>query len=174
MSLTTALLINVVMIVTTVLSDRGTRAVGWGRLLRPLLIGVPVALFFTAGVVTHGPGLAVEVAGALLGLGVGLAAVAFARVGSDPMTGRVVTRAGWGYFGFWIGACALRFGFSYGAEHWFGQAFGTWLYEHGVALTDITAVITNAIVFSVLGMLLARSAGIAVRARSVGRTLVAA
>jgi len=126
MSLTTALLINVVMIVTTLVTDCGTRAVGWGRLLRPLLIGTPIALYYAAG---------------------------------------LVTRIGLGYLGFWIAACVARFAFSYGAQHWFGYSLGSWSFAHGVALSDITAVITDAIVFSVVAMLLARSAGIAVRAR---------
>ncbi|PRY13575.1 hypothetical protein [Kineococcus rhizosphaerae] len=166
MSLTTSLLIAVTMVLTTLLADRGVRAVGWGRLLRPLLIGTPIALWFASHVVTHGVGLAVEVAGALAGLVLGLGAVALARVGRDERTGQVVTRAGAGYFTVWIGACVLRFAFSYGAQHWFGQDLGTWLYRHGVALPDIAAVIGNAIVFSVVGMLLARSAGIALKARS--------
>lgn len=166
MSLTTAFLINVTMIVITLLSDRGTRALGPGRVLRPLLIGTPIALYFAAHVVTAGTGLAVEVGGALFGLLVGLAAVATVRVGRDETTGTVVTRAGVGYFAFWIGACALRFAFSFGAQHWYGVQLGTWLFDHGVALDDITAVITNGIVFSVLGMLLGRAAGLTVRART--------
>jgi hypothetical protein len=170
MSLTTALLVNLTMIVTTLLADRGTRAVSQGRLLRPLLIGAPVALFFAAHVVTAGTGLAVEAGGAGLGLLAGLGAVALARVGREEGTGRVVTRAGAGYFAFWIGACALRFAFSAAAQRGFGQDLGTWLFHHGVALGDIAAVITDAVVFSVLGMLLGRAAGLAVRARTVGST----
>ncbi|WP_380173596.1 hypothetical protein ACFEMC_03325 [Kineococcus sp. DHX-1] len=167
MNLTTALVINVTMIVTTLLSDRGVRRVAWGRVLRPLLIGSPIALYFASHVVTHGVGLAAEVLGAVAGLALGAAAVALARVGRDEATGQVVTRVGAGYLTFWIGACVLRFFVSYGAQHWFGQQWGTWLYLHGVAVQDIAAVIGNAIVFSVLGMLVARSAGIVLRSRSV-------
>ncbi|MEW1959912.1 hypothetical protein [Kineococcus sp. NPDC059986] len=165
MDLTTSLLISLTMIVTTLLADRGVRPVGWGRVLRPLLIGGPIALCFASHVVTHGVGLAVEVAGALAGLALGAGAVALARVGRDEATGEVVTRIGAGYLAFWIGACVLRFVVSYGAQHSFGQQWGTWLYLHGVAVGDIAAVIGNAIVFSVLGMLLARSAGIVLRTR---------
>ncbi|MEZ0491490.1 hypothetical protein AB2L28_04495 [Kineococcus sp. TBRC 1896] len=170
MSLTTSLVIAATMILTTLLADRGVRRVTWGRLLRPLLTGGPIALFFASHVVTRGVGLAVEVAGALAGLLLGLGAVALARTGRDEATGEVVTRAGAGYLGFWIGACVLRFAVGYGAQHWFGQQWGTWLYLHGVAVGDIAAVIGNGIVFSVLGMLLARSAGIALRARRVRTT----
>ena len=167
MSLTTSLVITVTMIVTTLLADRGVRPVGRGRVLRPLLIGGPIALCFASHVVTHGVGLAVEVAGAVAGLLLGLGAVSLARVGRDEATGQVVTRVGAGYLTFWIGACLLRFAVGYGAQHRFGQQWGTWLYLHGVAVQDVAAVIGNAIVFSVLGMLVARSAGIALRSRSV-------
>jgi hypothetical protein len=170
MSLTTALVIALVMIVSTLLFDRGVRPVGRGRVLRPLLVGVPIALFFTAHLVTDGTGLAVEAAGAVLGLLVGTGAALLARVGRDETTGQAVTRAGTAYFAFWIAACVVRFAFSYGAQHWFGQDVGTWLYRHGVALDDISAVITNGIVFSVLGMLLGRAAGMLVRAGTVTRT----
>ncbi|MEZ0164419.1 hypothetical protein AB2L27_06530 [Kineococcus sp. LSe6-4] len=170
MSLTTALVVNAAMILTTVLADLGVRRVARGRVLRPLLIGGPIALWFASHVVTHGLGLAVEAAGALAGLLLGLGAVALARVGRDEATGEVVTRIGAGYLAFWTGACVLRFVVGYGAQHWFGQQWGTWLFLHGVAGDDIAAVIGNAVVFSVLGMLLARSAGIALRARSARTT----
>ena len=166
MSLTTALLVNLAVVLTTLLADRGTRVVSRGRLLRPLLVGVPVALFFAARVVPGATALGFEAGGAVLGLLVGLGAVALARVGRDGSTGCVVTRAGTAYFTLWTAACAARFGFSYGAQHWFGQDLGTWLFLHGVALGDITAVITDGIVFSVLGMLLGRAAGLALRARA--------
>ena len=171
MSLTTALVIALVMIASTVVSDRGVRPVGRARVLRPLLIGVPIALFFTAHVVTGGTGLAVEVAGAVLGLVVGLVAALLARVGRDETTGGVVTRAGAAYFAFWIAACVARFAFSYGAQHWFGQDLGTWLFHQGVAVGDISAVITDAIVFSVLGMLVGRALGTVTRARGLARTV---
>jgi hypothetical protein len=110
--------------------------------------------------VTHGTGLAVELAGVVAGLLGGLAAVALMSVHRSPETGRPVSRAGAPYAILWIVIVGARTAFSYGAAHWFSADLVAWAVAHQVS----TAAITDGLIFMALAMLIVRTLDLGVRA----------
>jgi hypothetical protein len=158
--LTEAMIINVVVLAAVLASDLGrARKVGPLRILRPLALVAVVPVFF-ARPVTHGAGLAVEIAAAAAGLLGGLAAVALMGVYRSPQTGRPVSRAGAPYAALWILVIGARAAFSYGAAHWFTTPLVTWCVAHQVT----EAAITDGLIFMAIVMVLVRTAGLAARA----------
>ena len=57
-----------------------------------------------------------------------------------------------------------RAAFSYGSEHWFSHSLNTWMIQHSVT----TAAVTDGLIFMAVAMLLTRTIGLAIRARTVG------
>lgn len=158
-------------------SDLGRRKVGWFRVLRPVVSILIIAPFFFTSLPTSGSDLALQGAGALAGVLLGLVSVSPALVGVayDPgwqsrwrrsaPAGAVVSRAGIGYALIWAGATAARLGFAYGAEHVFPAQLGQFLVAHQLS----PAALANAFIFLALGMDLFRSFLLAARARAAGR-----
>ena len=118
--LTEAMIINGVVLAIVLATDLGpARKIGPLRLLRPVIAAAVVVPLFVSQPVTHGAGLAVEIAGVAAGLLGGLAAVALMGVYRSPDTGRPVSQAGALYAILWIVVIGARAAFSYGAGHWF-------------------------------------------------------
>ncbi|HEV3289881.1 MAG TPA: hypothetical protein VG123_12880, partial [Streptosporangiaceae bacterium] len=93
--LTEAMIVNGVVLATVLATDLGSaRKIGPMRMLRPVAAAAVITPLFVDRPVTHGAGLAVEIAGVLAGLLGGLAAVALMGVYRSPQTGRPVSRAG--------------------------------------------------------------------------------
>jgi hypothetical protein len=111
--------------------------------------------------VTHGSGLAVEIAGCVAGLLGGLAAAAMLRVYRSPRTGKPVSRAAAPYAIFWIVIVGARAAFSYGAAHWFTASIVTWAIANKVT----EAAITDGLIFMAIVMVLARTVALGARAR---------
>jgi hypothetical protein len=84
------------------------------RLLRPMVVAAVIVPLFIDRPVTHGPGLAVEIAGVIAGLLGGLAAVALIGVYRSPESGGPVSRASVAYAILWILVIGARAAFSYG------------------------------------------------------------
>lgn len=161
-TLMTAELVNAVVLAAVLEGDLGShRKITKFRLLRPLLTTALIAPLFLAAVTTHGTGLAVELAGVAAGLAVGLIALALMRVYRSETTGGPVTAAGWGYAVLWTAVIGARALFSYGAEHWFSPQLGHWMITNAVTV----GAITNGLIFMAVAMVLARTIGLAVRAR---------
>ena len=129
------------------------------RLLRPALIAALIVPLFLERLTTHGGGLA----GAAVGVAGGLAALALVRVYRRGTTGKPVSSAGWGYALLWTGVIGARALFSYGAYHWFTNQLGGWLAANSIP----SAAITDGLIFMAVAMLLTRTAGLAIRARSL-------
>jgi hypothetical protein len=115
---------------------------------------------FVSRPVTHGTGLAVEIAGAIAGLLGGLAAAALMGVYRSPRTGQPVSRAAVPYAIFWVVVIGARAAFSYGAGHWFQGPLVSWAIANQVTV----AAITDGLIFMAIAMVLVRTIGLGVRA----------
>ena len=168
-ALTQAELINGAVLIATLHSDLGKhRKINAMRILRPALVAGAIVPLFIDPAVTHGTGLALELAGAAAGLLCGLAALTFTRVYRSPVTGKPVSRAGWPYALLWTAVIGARAAFSYGATHWFPTQLAHWCAAHQVT----AAAITDGLIFMAVAMLLTRTFGLAARAATLPRSAV--
>jgi hypothetical protein len=159
--LTEAMIVNGVVLATVLASDVGpARKVGRMRLLRPVIAAAVIIPVFLDHPVTHGSGLAVEIAGIAAGVLGGLAAAALMRVYRGPQTGKPVSRAGWPYAIFWTVIIGARAAFSYGAAHWFTGSIVAWAIANQVS----EAAITDGLIFMAIVMIIVRTAALAARA----------
>ncbi|MCH0562982.1 MULTISPECIES: hypothetical protein [unclassified Streptomyces] len=165
-ALTQAVIINAAVLIAVLEADLGPhREIGRMRILRPLLTTAGIVPAFVRSPATHGSGLVLEIALAVVGLAVGLLAMNFTTVYRSPRTGKPVSRAGSAYAALWIGVVGARTAFSYGSVHWFGPQLGRWTADHrvtGEALAD-------ALLMMAVAMTLIRTIGLAARAAAVGR-----
>jgi|SRR5579875_375669 len=160
--LTEAEIVNGLVLVAVLLSDVGPRRkINAMRLLRPVVVAIVIIPLFMHHWVTQSGGLAVEAAGLVAGLVLGLLALALMRVYRDK-NGKPLSAAGWGYALLWIIVIAARALFSYGAFHWFETPLVHWM----VSNTIPYASITNGLIFMAVAMLLARTVGLGIRGRA--------
>ncbi len=157
-------LVNAAVLIATLEADLGThRKIGPLRVLRPALIAGAIVPLFIDPVVTHGTGLALELAGVAAGMLGGLAALALTRVYRSPRTGKPVSHATWLYALLWTLVIGARAAFSYGASHWFPAQLDQWCLAHQVT----GAAITDGLIFMAVAMLLTRTLGLAARAATL-------
>jgi hypothetical protein len=168
--LTQAEIINGAVLVVTLHGDLGRhRKIGPVRLLRPIVVAAGIVPLFIGPLVTHGAGLAVELAGTAAGMLGGLAALALTRVYRSPRTGKPVSHATWPYALLWTLVIGARAAFSYGAAHWFPAQLDQWCLAHQVT----GDAITDGLIFMAVAMILTRTAGLAVRAAALPGTAAA-
>ena len=159
--LTEAMIVNGVVLATVLATDLGpARKIGPMRLLRPVLAAAIIIPLFVDQPVTHGTGLAVEIAGVVAGLLGGLAALALMGVYRSPQTGKPVTRAGAPYAILWTVIIGARAAFSYGAVHWFQAPLVSWAIANQVTV----AAITDGLIFMAIAMVLVRTGALGIRA----------
>jgi hypothetical protein len=163
--LTKALIVNGLVLFAVLEADLGSRKVTTFRLLRPLLLAAAIVPMFLEAIVTHGTGLALEIGGGVAGVLLGLSAAGVMSIHREPETGRIMTRAGAAYAALWIAVIAARSCFSIGAAHWFSHPLATWMVHHQVT----AAAITDTLIIMAVGMTLARTLGLAVRANEIRR-----
>jgi hypothetical protein len=165
-----AMIVNGVVLAAVLEADLGAhRKVDWLRIARPLVMAAGIVPLYLKAFVTHGTGLGLELAGAAAGLLAGLGAIALTQVYQSSRTAKPVSRAGVAYAALWITVIGARAAFSYGSVHWFSAPLGHWMASHDVSV----AAITDALILMAIGMLLARTLGLAVRAAAVQRVAVA-
>ena len=159
--LTQAEIVNGAVLVVALHSDIGRdKKIGPLRVLRPFATAAAIVPLFITAPVTHGTGLAVELAGTVAGVLGGLAAMAFTDVHRSPRTGRPVSSAGWPYALLWTLVIGARAFFSWGSTHLFSRQLGDWCVAHQVTADAIT----DGLIFMAVAMVLVRSLGLVARA----------
>lgn len=160
--MTEALIINAAVLTVILESDLGPhRKITWFRIVRPLVTALVIVPFFIKGVAVSGAGLVLELALITFGVLLGWLATTQMGVYLSQKTGRPVTRAGLGYASIWIVVSAARVLFSYGSDHWFSAALGTWMADNRVG----SAALTDSLIFMALAMVITRVAVMGLRAR---------
>ncbi|GAA1983886.1 hypothetical protein [Catenulispora subtropica] len=162
-------IVNLIVLASVLGSDLGRRKVGPARLLRPAIAAAVIVPIYVKHPATHGTGLVLELAGAALGLLLGLGAAALMPVRRDE-AGVVRTHAGAGYAVLWTAVIGARLMFSYGANHWFTQQLGTWMYDHQVTVDALT----DTLIVMAIAMLLGRTGALAIKRNNVPTTAAAA
>ncbi|NUP51033.1 MAG: hypothetical protein HOW97_27525, partial [Catenulispora sp.] len=160
-------IVNIIVLASVLGTDLGRRQVTKSRLLRPAIVAAVIVPMYVKHPATTGAGLALELGGAALGLVLGLAAAALLKVRQEETTGKIHTHAGAAYAALWTGVIGARLTFSYGAQHWFTQSLGRWMYAHQVsvdALTDTLVVMAIAMLLGRTGALAAKRGAVAGRA----------
>ncbi|MEY9864418.1 hypothetical protein ABH935_010077 [Catenulispora sp. GAS73] len=152
-------IVNLVVLASVLGTDLGRREINRGRLLRPAIVASIIVPMYLKHPATGGSGLVLELTLAGLGLLLGLAAAALLPTRQEAGTGRVYTQGGAGYAALWTGVVGARLAFSYGAQHWFSEPLGRWMYQHSVTADALT----DALVLMAIAMLLGRTGTLAMR-----------
>ena len=156
-------LLYTALFVAILATQLGTRRPDLKRLLLPVVVVGGIGAKYLKALPSASTAQLLLVAGVGVGLLFGLASVALIKVRRDEQTGRLVTIAGWPYAVVWTLALALRLGFAFGSTHWFAHQIATFSMAHHVPATTYG----TAFVLMVLTMILVRTAGVLLRARSV-------
>jgi hypothetical protein len=166
---TSVWLINLAVLAAVLEADLGRRKIGWFRLARPAVMAGVIIPLYLKSAATQGNGLSLEIIGAGAGVLAGLTAGALMRVEYDPAKRRVVSRAGAPYAVLWTVVIGARLWFAYGSAHIFPAQLGHWLATNRISAD----VLTDALIFFSVGMLVTRTGSLLLRAGRVRHALPA-
>lgn len=155
-------IVNIAVLGSVLGTDLGRRKVSRGRLLRPAIVAAVIVPMYVKNPAASGDGLVLELAGTALGLLLGLAAAALLKVRRDAASGEVYTHAGAPYAALWTAVIGARLLFVYGANHWFTNQLGRWMYQHQITVNALT----DALVVMAIAMLLGRTGTLAAKRRA--------
>ena len=108
------------------------------RLILPLVLVVIAGFVYLRDVPTTGNDAYLEIAGALVGVLLGVAAAMLVRVRRDRE--RVLATAGAAFAALWVAVIGGRILFAYGATHWFGREIGTFSVQHRIVGAGARAI----------------------------------
>ncbi len=126
--------LNCTLLGWVLLRNLGTKPVNARVLALPLVLVAVACAFYLRSIPTAGNDLALEAAGALAGVVLGLAATAVTRVRAEA--GQVVVSAGAVFAAIWIAAIGGRIAFAEMATHAWGPAVGRFSAEHAITGAD--------------------------------------
>ena len=157
-------LINLLVLIAVIEADLGRRPIGRFRIIRPVLLAAAIIPMFIDHPATSGRGLILEVALAAAGVLLGVVvSTGLMRIGRDPSTGRLMSRAGVGYALAWASIIGARLLFTYGSQHWFSTQLGHWMASNQITVDALT----DGLIFMAIAMTIARTARLAVGARNL-------
>ncbi len=159
---TTQWILSIVLLAWALLRNVGTREVTRATYLVPIALVVVAAGFFLLPLPTAGNDLDLVVAFGAVGVLFGLAASAVTRLGHRD--GRLVATAGAGFASLWLVMIGGRVAFAEWANGSGARAVGTFSMDHAITGADAW---TAALVVMALGMVLARTVALALRARRI-------
>lgn len=157
-------IVNVIVLAAVLGTDLGRRKVGTARLLRPMIAAAVIVPMYVKHPATGGTGLVLELAGAAAGVLLGLCAAVLLKVRRDVATGTVYTQAGVAYAALWTTVIGARLTFSYGANHWYTDQLGRWMYENQVTVDALT----DTLIVMAIAMMLGRTGALAVKRGGAG------
>jgi hypothetical protein len=127
--------LNCTLLGWVLLRNLGTKPVNGRVLALPLVLVAVACAFYLRSISTAGNDLALEVAGAVAGIVLGLAATAVTQVWAKP-DGRIVVSAGVAFAAIWIAAIGGRIVFAELATHAWGPAVGRFSMAHAITGAD--------------------------------------
>jgi hypothetical protein len=125
--------LNLIVLAAVLQSDIGRHRVTWFRVLRPAVTALILVPFFFKGASGSGNGLALEIAGTVVGLLLGYLASLPMSFEWDPAKQRAYSRGGWAFFLAWAALTGAKLLYSYGAIHWYGHAMGRLMYQNHIS-----------------------------------------
>ncbi|GEM85718.1 hypothetical protein [Meiothermus granaticius] len=161
------LVLNLSLLALMVLTQLGERRLDRWTYLRPALITTGVAFFFLGSLPLQGGNGAMYLLASAAGALFGLLALALMDVRWSGDQGQIVIRAGWGYAAVWIGVIGGRMLFAELATHAWASQVGRFSYEHGITGAEAWRA---AFVLMALSMIVARTLGLALRARLLAQS----
>jgi hypothetical protein len=166
---TAQLILNGALLVFVLWTNLGTRVVTGRRLLLPVVLVLVAGWFFLQDLPITAGDARLELAGALIGVALGVAAATLMPVRRDG-AGRIVTTAGVGYAVLWITVIGGRIAFAYSATGWASRSVGEFSMAQQITGADAW---TAAFVLMALAMVLTRVAVTAAHARIITTRRVA-
>ncbi|MGZ4595022.1 MAG: hypothetical protein ACXV3C_14270 [Actinomycetes bacterium] len=157
---TTQWILSLTLLAWALLRNLGTREVTRGTFLLPLVIVGAAASCFLFPLPTAGNDLDLVIAFGLVGVLLGLAAAAVTKL--HHLDGRLVATAGAGFAALWLVMIGGRIGFAEWANGAGARTIGMFSRDHAITGADAW---TAAFVVMALGMVLARTVALVVRAR---------
>lgn len=159
---TTQWILSIVLLAWALLRNVGTREVTRTTYLVPIALVVVAAGFFLLPLPTAGNDLDLVVAFGAVGVLFGIAASAVTRL--RHRDGRLVATTGAGFVLLWLVMIGGRVAFAEWANGSGAQAVGTFSADHAITGADAW---TAALVVMALGMVLARTVALALRAQRI-------
>jgi hypothetical protein len=165
---TTQWILNGALLAWVLLRNLGTRRVGAGTYLVPVLVVNVAAVLFLRDVPTDGNDAVLEALGIAAGLLLGVLATGLTRITADGQ--RTLIRAGAGFAALWIAVIGGRIAFAEWATHAGARAVGEFSLHHAITGADAW---TAAFVLMALAMVVGRTVStgvlVAVRSHRTGR-----